>query len=535
MSVRTLACTLLVACSMSSSPPPSRGLYAPPPSNAPLAEAAPTAAPVAPIAPKVATGVLRVDGPMTDCRSVSANVDGGTTQLCTFVREQTCGLRTLGADGEVRSTSDRAPGSCGQWVARPDGGGFLSTLSDDSKTATILNLDANGRRIARGALTSKEGVWIDRLQIAKDGDVVAVLSYRTDLSFRGARLGTTKFSTSGVVKLRATLDRLAWSRLFVSRRTYIADVMPPSSDRVDVVMNTRGPLVAGTPINPPVNPEDGSIYGGDSYGWKAERVAFDRKGNETSRDSVAEPGISVFDAAMIDDALAVITNEKKGSSRVNLTVTRDGKHDTTPLGMVSGWRFTDTGEGTWVIQCDCVYDDKKHELVGSWFARELAGRKRSIELRSPAGTRQMWTSLVVRDDVVVATGPSIDAVTQLPTMFTALVRLPAGAALDLAALAVRDKLELAPGCRRDRPRASFVTITRDAATALEPELAACGIAPNTRIDMTMFADGGIRTFNIEKASPKVVACARELFEPFAACPTDGTNVSFSVRLAAKKP
>lgn len=535
MLARTLACTLLVACSMSSNPPPSRGLYAPPPSNAPVAEATPAPAPVAPITPTVATGVLRVDGPMIDCRSVSANVDGGTTQLCTFVREQTCGLRTLGADGEVRSTSDRAPGSCGQWVARPDGGGFLSTLSDDSKTATILNLDANGRRIARGALTSKEGVWISHLQIAKDGDVVAALSYNTDLSFRGARLGTTKFSTSGVLKVRPTLDRLAWSRVFMSRRTYIADVMPPASESVDVVINTRGPLVAGTPINPPINPEDGSIYGGDSYGWKAERVAFGRKGNEASRESVAEPGLSAFDAVMIDDAFAVITNEKKPSNRVNLVVTRDGKHDTTPLGMVSGWRFTDTGEGAWVIQCDCVYDDKKHQLVGSWFARELDGRKRSIELRAPSGTRQTWTSLVVRGDVVVATGPSVDAVTQLPTTFTALARLPASGALDVAALEIIDKLELAPGCHRDRPRASFVTITRDAATKLEPELAACGIAPNTRIDMTMFPAGGIRTFKIEKASPKVVACARELFEPFAACPTDGTNVSFPVRLAVKKP
>jgi|GEM_PF-3116343 len=530
MFARTLACTLLVACTMSSSPPPSRGLYAPPPSSAPIAEASRAPEPVAPIAPPVVTGVLRIDGPSTDCRSVSANADGGATQLCTFVRESTCGLRTLGADGEVRSTSDRAPGTCGLWVARPDGGAFLSSISDDRRTATIISLDGNGRRIARGALTSKEGVWIKALQIAKDGDVVAALSYNTDLSFRGTRLGTTKFSTSAVVKLRPTLDRLAWSRVFMSRRTYIAEVMPPANENVDVVMTTRGPLVPGTPVNPPINPENGSVYGGDSYGWKAERVVFDRKGNEASRESVEEPGSIAVDAAMLDDAIAVISEGKT----VNLTVTRDGKHDTTPLGNVAGWRFTDTGEGVWVIQCDCVYDKAKREVVGTWIARELDGRKRSFELRGPNRGGQLWTSLVVRGDVVVATGLSVDAVTKLPTTFTAFARLPAGAALDVSALTVADKLELAPGCRRDRPRASFLTVTRDAATALEPELAACGIAPNTRIEMTTFVDGGIRTFAIEKASPKIVACARKLFEPFAACPTDASNVSFGVRLTPKK-
>lgn len=532
MLARTLACSLvLVGCSMSSSPPPSRGLYAPVPgpTTASIAPSGPTAPAIAPAA-TAANGVMRIDASSTRCEVVGVEADGGATLLCTFERGSTCALRHVGPDGGTRSQSESAPGTCLRWAPRADGGGFLATMADDARSVTLTNLDANGHRLARGALTSKDSVYVSDMRIGDDRGLIVALSFRHDLAFRGKRLGTTKFSTSGFVNLRPTLDRIAWSRMLDTRRTYITALLPPTRDGVDAVINTRGPLVEGAPVNPPINPEDGSVFGGDTYGWRAERVAFDRGGTAVARADVSpEPTNTIIDATQVDTTLAVITSDPKRNNRMNLTLSRDGERETVPLGVLPTWRLSDAAGTAWAIECDCTYDPKQGKLVGPWIAREIGGTRRTFPLRVAANAAHEWSSIAVRDDHVVAVGTGQDPTTGMPVTFTALAQMPSPtAALDLSTLTLVDKTELAPACRKQRENLMSL-VAPDQIAALDPQLEACGVAPMARVAIYTYSDGGLRTFTIDKATPKVVACARRVFEPLVACPLLGNNVSFAVR------
>ncbi len=482
-----------------------------------------------PPATLVAQGVLRIDGASTSCKDViGVTSDGGAAVMCTFEREDGCAIRRFGPDGEELSRSDLAPGICAAWTAREGGGGFLVTRATDYRSITITALDANGKRTASNALTSHEEVYPFDASLAADGGVFVSLQFRRDLMFGKRRLGTTKFSTSGIVKLPPALDRVAWSRLFDTRRTYIAALLPATHAGVDALISTRGPLVAGTPVNPPINPNDGSIYGGDSYGWKAERVALDQRGKPVARvDMTVEPRRSVDYAAPVGDAVATLTSNPKDSDLTNLTLVRaDGQRERTTLGAVSQGFHDDSGR-IWVIECDCRYDNVAGKLTGTWKAREIGGAQMSIVLAGAFGSSVTWVSLAVTGDRIAAIGTTDDPATGTPLTFVALAKLSRTASsVDLAKLGVVDHLALAPACRG--PRAGLTTLV--SGRAFDPALEACGVAPKARIEMTTYRDGGLRTFDITGASREVVACARRVFEPVVACPVIGSNVSFWVRL-----
>lgn len=488
------------------------------------AQSAPIAEPPAPLA-----GVIRLDGSSTTCSDVVAvAADGSASVMCTFDREDGCAIRRLGPDGEQVSRSDLAPGICADFAPREGGGGFLVTRAPNYQSITITSLDANGKRIAATSLTSKEEVWPLDASTAADGGLFVSLQFRRDLMFGTRRLGTTKYSTSGIVKLAPALGRLVWSRVFDTRRTSISALLPGTHGGVDALVNTRGPLVAGTPVNPPINPNDGSVFGGDNYGWKAERIAFDPRGKPVTRvDMTIEPRHTVRDAAQIGDAVVTLTANKTKWNQTNLTVVRAGQREQSQLGTVS-YGLQDISGRTWVIDCDCTYENSK--VTGTWMAHELGGAQMTIALGGAFGSSTTWTSIAVTGDRIAAVGASEDPVTGTPLTFVALAKLPPGApAVDLARLGIVDHLALAPACRHPRTQIGIL-VSGQAGRAFDPALEACGVAPKTRIEMATFPDGGMRTFAIKDATPEVVACARRIFEPVVACPTLGTNVSFSVRL-----
>lgn len=532
-----LASLVLAACSPAS-PPLSRGL-APPSRPAP----APTAAP--PVAqantqpaalPEIARGgAIRVDGASTDCPAVVAvEPDGGATLLCTFERENGCALRRLGPDGEELSRSDLAPGSCVKWVPRTGGGGFLFSRPADYRAFAITSLDAGGKRIASGTMSSQEEVIPLDASVAADGGVFIALEFRKDLTFAKRRLGTTKFSTSGIVKLAPTLDRLAWSRLFETRRTRIAGLLPATRAGVDALVNTRGPLVPGGPVNPPVNPADGSIYGGDTYGWKAERVALDARGAPVARVAAAvEAGRVVSDAAQVGDAIAALTLGVAPTYHMDLTIARAGAQpERTQL--ARGYTdFVKAGGRTWIIDCDCKYD--KGHVSGTWSAIEVGGAHRKIALGGALGLSTTWRSIAVTEDRIAAVGTTIDPVSGTPLTFAALAKIPPDAlTLDAGQLRVSDHLSLAPACRK--PRANLANLVTGAAgKAFDAPLEACGVPAKALVQMTTYADGGIRTFQVAGASAEATACARRVYEPSTVCPVENSSVTFTVRVPPAGP
>lgn len=530
MLARLWFASLVLAACAPTPPPLSPGLAPPsrpPPAPAPAPQA--SASPAA--APTIAPGTLRIDGASTDCPAiVGVEPDGSATLLCTFERENGCALRHLGPDGEQTSRSDLAPGACVKWAPRPGGGGFLVSRSDDYRSFSITSLDASGKRIASGGLSSQEEVIPLDATVAADGGVVISLEYRKDLLFAKRRLGTTKFSTSGIVKLAPALDRLAWSRLFETRRTRIAGLLPATRGGVDALVTTRGPLVPGAPVNPPVNPADGSIYGGDTYGWKAERVSLDARGAPVARIAAAvEAGRIVSDAAQVGDAIAALTIGVAPTYRMNLTVARSGAQPERSE-LAGGYtEFVESGGRTWLIDCDCKFDQGRQ--TGTWTATELGGAGMKVALGGAFGVSTRWRSIAVTADRIAAVGTTNDPVTGMPLTFAAIAKLPSGSpALDAGRLRVSDHLALAPACRKARASLPSV-VSGPAGKAFDAPLEACGVPPKATVQISTYVDGGIRSFTIGGASPEVTACARRVYEPVTACPLENTSVTFTVRLA----
>ncbi|MDB4954201.1 MAG: hypothetical protein JWO36_1770 [Myxococcales bacterium] len=521
----------VVACSTRYSPT-TRSVYYRPASETHPGVASPAAPATVP--PQVAQGVVRIDGSSTSCDAVVAvHADGGAAVLCTFEREGGCGIRQLGPDGEERSRSDLAPGTCSQWVTRPDGGGFLVTRATDNRSVTVMALDANGKHTAVSALTSKEDVWPYDARLAADGGLFVAVRFHKDLMFGNKRLGTTKHSVSGIVKFLPSLDRLAWSRLFETRRTEIAALLPATRDGVDALVSTRGPLVPGAPVNPPVDPATGAMFGGDTYGWQTERVSLDSRGKPVARvDMMIERNRSVMDAVQVDDAIAMLTPNLDHPNRTDLTLARaDGQRERIALASVMGSRFEGINDRASVIDCDCSYAQGKQ--TGTWTAREVGGSRMQIGLAGALGSQSpSWSSVAVLGDRVAAIGTTADPATGTPITFTALAQLPSGSpAIDLRRLSLVDHLALAPACRGARPQISAV-VASDRRATFDTALEACGIAPLARIALTTYRDGGLRSFSIQGATTDMIACARRVFEPAFACPTVGNNISFAVRLPA---
>jgi hypothetical protein len=521
--IATLLSFSLLACSMSSSPPPSRGLYGPPHGLAPAqAASAPPPANVAPPA-AVANGTLRIDGGSTSCPAiVRVEPDGGATLMCNLARESACVVRRLAPTGFVVVDSERIPGSCTAAAPGMDGSVYIATHVSD-RASNIARIDARGRRVASTRLTSGESLYLGDLQATEDGSVVASFSFRKDVAFRGKRLGKTAFSTSGIVKLSPKLDGVTWVHLLDTRKTWIAALLPPTRDGVDAVINTRGPLVEGAPVNPEPDPNTG-MFGGNTYGWKAERVAFDRKGLPATRSDLAKPTFTVSDAAQAGDAVALLIPEHKPKS-VDVTLLREGAAPAhMPVGHVIGHRLSGTAGNPWLIECsECKFD---RVFVGTWRARDTSGR--SITLLAPDAMNVSWESVAVRDDHIVVLGSGIDPTTRAAVTLTALAQLPAESmTLDAGRLEPANQLKLAPGCRMKSIPESLPFEKRN---ELDVPLASCGVRGNAYVTINTHPEGGIQAFSVEGATAKVTACARRVFEPLLVCPLQGNNVSFAVRL-----
>jgi hypothetical protein len=544
-----LSCSLL-ACSMSTSPPASPGLYGPARqayAPQPAAAVAPPPSNVATETP-VASGALRIDGGSTTCSEiVSVAPDGGASLLCDLARESACVVRRIAANGLLIGDSDRVPGGCMKAAARADGGVYVATVTNEYRTINVVRLDANGRRVAKSAFTSGEFMTIGHLRTADDGALIASLKFSKDVAFRGKRFGKTKFSTSAIAKLPPKLDRLVWANVLDTRTTWISALLPATRDGVDALINTKGPLVEGAPVNPEPDPATG-MFGGNTYGWKAERVAFDRKGSPAVRTEVAKPKDLVTSAAQIGDTLAVLVPDQEKPMRTDLTLLRDGGEPShTPLGYVATDKLSDASGAPWFIECgDCKYDEKVRRLVGNWRARDTAGH--AFTLAVPDAMKVQWSAIAARDDHAVLLGRGIDPATRTPITVTALAVLDARSGqLDISRLQPANHLKLAPGCTAVQPFNAM--LAPDKLGELDTALASCGVAANSRVSLTTYADGGLHTFSLaspaapksrkarktnlvsfENAPAKVTSCARRVFEPVLACPLENNNVSFSVRL-----
>ncbi len=507
---------LLTACSTPQAP----GYYPRAASPAPSDPSTPPAAPPSSQPPMI--GVLRTEGQSTLCSGlVAVHPDGGATVMCTFRRENGCGLRQLGPDGEERGRSELAPGSCERWVPRGDGGGYLITQQADSyKELMFTALDPAGKRGASTSLTSNSGVFASDAHAAADGGLVAAVIFRDDLSYRGKRLGKALHGVSAIVRFPASLDRAAWSRVFGTRRTQIASLLPATqAGGIDAVLETRGPLVPGAPMHPKVNPEDGSIYGGDTYGWRAEHVEFDKRGTARARHELSVgPRRTVMDAAIVDGTLATLGRDPNADRRNIVTFAR-GERDKMMLGLLMKSEFAVANGRTWLIDVESSRGNNTGS-VSTWTAHEVGGARRKLALTGALGTEPVrWTAIGVHDGHVVAIGTAEDSSTGTPLSFTAFAQLsPSAPGLDLATLAPVNRLVLASTCLGPRTEiADRVARTHQA----DAELTACGVPRATRAELSLFPDGGIGKFSITDASAEVIACARRVVDPVFVCPVQG--------------
>jgi hypothetical protein len=456
---------------------------------------------------------------------VAVHADGGIGQRCYYEREDACAIRQLGPDGEERGRSDLAPGSCGTWLPRDGGGGFLVSMHRDYKSFTITSLDDHGKRLATTQLTSKDSVFPAEMRLAADGGPIIAVTFREDLRFRDRKLGKTKFSTSGFVHFPPALDRLGWVKLYDTRKTWITALLPSTGKGVDAIVNTRGPLVPGGPMNPERNPVDGSLYGGDSYGWKAERVSLDVRGKQIAATEVGlAKGATVNKATQIGDLFAMVTNKPNDYSRNILTTQRLGaERQQQELGIISS--FQASGGRTWIIECDCKHVDNKYQ--GTWIAREIGGAGAQIVLGAYGEELPQWTSVAVNDDHIAVVGSKRDKALDTTVMVTAVAKLQ-GTSLDLSRLALLDRIGGPAECQGKRTKLNQI-VTPKLLAELEPQLAACGVPEKKYANVSGYADGGLRTFTIDGATPEATACARKLFEPLFTCAAGGYGMSFGLR------
>jgi hypothetical protein len=506
-----LSITLIAGCSSPPAPIGPMPRPAPVPiATAPVAEPPPAAPPP----PAVASGVVRTEGQSTSCeRVVSITPDGGAELLCTFGREDGCGIREIGPDGEERKRSQLAPGECEQWVPRAEGGGVLVTRR--AKELVVTAIDVNGKRGASNRLVSKRGsIYGTAATATPDGGVAIALVYYGDIGHGGRQLGKSDYGVAGIVKFTRALERMAWARLFGTRRTDIATLLPTSAG-VDAVIETRGPLVAGAPVNP--EPDANGMFGGNTYGWRAEQVAFDGKGEARTRQELAVgPERSISGATVVAGRLATKTWSQEAT-----VIAFRGEPSTELLRLDSQQRvsrFETFDNRTWVTTTRWIKDGDKHKPVSK--AYEIGGQAGTIELAGQGnGT---WLSLVTRGDRVVALGVTTDPATQVPVSFVALARLDAPS-IDLARLAPVDKLQLAAGCRGLTKPDDLLKQASEQGDAL----AACGLTDQDRVRFTTFPDGGLRTLEVEKAKPAITACARKVLDPVFACPGHSGQTTFN--------
>lgn len=496
----------LLSITSCSSPPAPIGPM-PPPRPAPVANAPVAEPPAPPPPPAVATGIVRIDGQSTTCeRVIAVTPDGGATLLCSFAREDGCGLREIGPDGEERRRTELAPGTCESWVPRDGGGGVLVTRDANARKLVVTAIDASGKRGASTQLVSSHGsIYGTDAMATPDGGVAVALKYYGDIAHGGRRLGKSDHGVAGIVKFARSLERMSWARLFDTRRTDITSLLP-SGRGVDVVMETRGPLVPGAPVNP--TPDENGMFGGNTYGWRAEQVAYDVKGKEQGRQELAVgPARSISDAAMIAGRLVTRT----WSEAANVVAFRG--EPATELWRVDSnmrvSRFATFDSRTWVLATRWNQVGKDYVPVSK--AQEIGGQGAAIELAGEGNVT--WTSLATRGDRVVVVGVMDDPATKIPVSFTVLARLDAPS-IDLGRLARVDKLQLAPGCTGLASAHEMLKQANARADALE----ACGVTDKDRIRFTTFLDGGLRMLEVEKAKPAITACVRDVLAPVFACP-----------------
>jgi hypothetical protein len=301
--------------------------------------------------------------------------------------------------------------------------------------------------------------------------------------------------------------------MFGKLRTSIPALLPATRGAIDAVLETRGPLV-------PERPEDGSAYGGSTYGWQAERVAFDPSGTIAARQRLPFDGETrVLQAAEIDSGLAFLSAKRLDDS-VTLTKLRaNGGHERIPLlkGMSALLRYA--AGGTWVIECDCTWVHTA--LSGTWRARKLDGAGMQIALTGrlgPLGAQlPHWMSIFVRGDRAAAVGVATDPATGNRTSFTVLARLSSvSPSIDLGRLRHLHRRGLAREChgmpRKRRDIESELWARHDA------ELEACGVPPRSVIHAEVYKDGGLRDFRVNGATAEVTTCARRVLEAVFACP-----------------
>lgn len=531
--MRSRACVfplLMTACSMAASPPPSPGLYqgaagpAPAPTQASMPAPAPAPAPTP--APVVTAGVLRVVGASTACSDVVAvHDDGGATLLCSLEREEACALIEIGADGEERRRSEPVPGTCHRWAPREGGGGFLLTHREASLAITALGPD--GRRGPSTSFESAYAPWASDARVAPDGGLYVALSFSSGaLTHRRTRLGKTKYTVPALVKLTPALDRIAWSRVFDQRTTKIASLLQATAAGVDAVIATKGPLVPGGPMEPTA---DDGAYGGNTYGWRSERVAFGARGKPGARSELPLPATTPVQLAeLVDDALVTMSYDRETGQFALTIAPRDGepRHERLRTWPANG--LDETNDRTWVLACDCAWG--KEGLEGKWLARELGGERRVLELTGLTGKHASWHAIAVRGDHVVALGTSRDPKSQIPVQLAAFARIaPEVPALDVRRLSLADRFEAPAGCT------GRTQITPALLEPLEPELEACDVPVAARLEVRTYTDGGLRTVSnptydpkAKKLSPKVLACARRTLAPLFTCPVGGT-MSFMPR------
>ncbi len=517
------------ACNIASSPPPSRNYYAPvqPPPTAVATPPAPAPEP----APPARDGVLRMDATSNHCSEIVAvHDDGGAGVMCTLAREDACVIRQLGPDGQERGRSDLVPGECARWVPRAEGGGVLVTSAHKNPSVTFTAIDSYGKRGASTSLTSPLGVYLFDAVLSSDGGVVAAVTFHDALKYKGKVLGTTKHSTTALVRIAPALDRLVWSRLFSTRRTSVPAILPPSDpDRVDVVMQTRGPLVPGTPVNPPVDPNDGSVYGGDSYGWRTERITFDGRGKPGRREEMSKGKYApLTDAALIGGQLATLAYvPPEYRTRTLSFASTSGERVTQTLGG-QGSKLVTVGGRTFVLECACSWDSGK--LTGTWYAHEVGGARVKIHLGDAGGENPTsWVTVAMRDENLVAIGVAKDAVTGISVTVTAMLRAHAAApTLDVARLERLDAIGIDPSCQGQRTDFTRVKTKID---ALDAELEKCGVPNSARANIGMFPEGGLRLFAVEGQSDEVTRCARALLAPLFTCPpaSSGGGATIVVR------
>jgi hypothetical protein len=318
--------------------------------------------------------------------------------------------------------------------------------------------------------------------------------------------------------------------VFNTRRTEVAALLPATqAGGIDAVLDTRGPLVPGAPMHPKENPEDGSLYGGDTYGWRAEHVELDKRGKPGTRTELSTgPKRTVSDATIVDGTLTTLGTDPATWNRSIVTFVRSDREKLL-LDLPTTGQFAVANGRTWLVITD-VSQARQRENVQAWSAHEIGGARRTLELTgAPAKTRIYWTSIAMHDDRVVAIGTTQDPSTGIPISFTAFARLsPSAASLDITTLAPLNRLVILPECR-GVARAKLtdkVTLIQQA----DAELAACGVPAGARADVSIFPEGGVGRFSIKDANADVTACARLIVEPLLVCPLDSSGtVSLSLR------